>query len=72
MINMPRLFIGDGPRVIPTDIAGSKSAIEALRSGIGEAEEVLIESVQRTKALSAVKNEASMVLKDKYGMRNHA
>jgi len=70
---MPRLFIGDGPRVIPIDIAGSKSVIEALRSGIAEAEDVLIESVQKSRTLSAVRDEALVDLQDKYGMRgNHA
>jgi hypothetical protein len=67
-----RLIDGDGPRIIAIDIPGVKSTNEALRSGIAEAEEVLIESVQRTKALSAVRNEAFIDLKDKYGMRNHA
>ena len=67
-----RLIDGDGPRILAVDIAGSKSVIEALRRGIADAEEVLIESVQKARTLSTVRNEALVGLKDKYGMRNHA
>ena len=68
-----RLIDGDGPRILAVDIAGSKSIIEALRSGIAEAEDVLIESVQKAKALSAVRNEGLIGLKDKYEIKgNHA
>jgi hypothetical protein len=68
---MPRLFIGDGPKILPIDIAGTKSVIEALRSGIAEAEDVLVESVQKARTLSAVRNEALTDLQDKYGMRGN-
>jgi len=68
-----RLVDGDGPKIIPIDIAGSKSVIEALRSGVAEAEEELVAAVQKARTLSAVRNEALVDLKDKYGMRgNHA
>jgi len=59
----------EGSRIVKADIAGSRSVIEALRSGIAEAEDVLIESVQKARALSSVRNEGLIGLKDKYEMK---
>ena len=60
----------ESSRIVRADIPGARSIEEALRSGVAEAEDVLIESVQRARALSAVRNESGASLKDKYGMRN--
>jgi len=60
-----------GPRIVKADIAGSRSVIEALRSTIAEAEDELIASVQKSRALSAVRNEGNASLKDKYGMKGN-
>ena len=68
-----QLIDGDGPRILAVDLAGVKSINEALRRCIVEAEDVLVEVVQRDRTLSAVRNEAVTDLKDKYKMRgSHA
>ena len=67
-----RLTEEEFSRIAKVDIPGSKSVIEALRSGIGEAEDVLIEAVQKARTLSTVRNEADAALRSKFGMEDHA
>ena len=67
-----RLIDGDGPKILRPDLAGVRSINEALRSGLGEAEDVLVETVQKARVLSAVRNEADAALRSKFGMEDHA
>jgi len=57
------------PRITKADTAGARSVIEALRSGIAEAEDVLVASARKAGALSAIRNEGLIGLKDKYEMK---
>lgn len=61
----------EGSRIVKADIAGSRSVIEALRCGIAEAEDEAISSARRAGALSAIRNEGLIGLKDKYEMKGN-